>query len=361
MTIKESIRDLRGFTASMLSVAVLMIAIGFVSPHISLVALKYTGLIGVSLLTLGFFLARSFSSLIHSTLMIRYSVRFIGSLSILIIALTYLLYILLPPLTYPVVKVLEGFVSGLYWPLVQSLIVDSVAPGWRSRWLSIYFILGSISGYLGVQLGSLIISCLGPGYLVPLGLFIVAAYSLVFILLAPKTTPFRPGDPAAKPSLVEAFLEAGRISWLIPILLLMGGVNGLLRDYLFSLAKITTGYSEALLRYYWSLAGYTGLALSLVFSYLSEGRGYSRIVFLTGTLFTSSIILLPIATSSPALYFAMIASIIIGVRILRPIVRGYASRMTSRPEHGIALVNSIANISAGITPVIIALIQSITY
>ncbi len=340
----------------MASSVILMIAVGFVSPHISLETLSSTGLIGVSLLTLGFFTARSLSSLIHSPLMIRLNPRVMGLISLYLVALTYLLYVVLPPTTYPLVKVLEGFMAGLFWPLMQSILVGSVSPNWRSRWLSVYFLLGAASGYIGVQLGSVLIILFGEASLIPAGFIIVILYGVFYALIAPNRV-FNDNSAGRRPGFFEALSEAGRLVWLIPLLLLLGGVNGLLKDYLFGYARIATGFDEALLRLYWSIAGYTGLLLSILMSYIYEARRRMSMVLVLGTICSSTIIILPLASVNPLLYFMVIALTIVGLRILRPIVRGYASSKASRPEHGIAFVNSLSNLSAGLIPFIVALAQ----
>ncbi len=350
-----SIVDRRGFAASYLSVVVVMIAIGIISPHISLRTLEYMGLLGVALLTLGFMTARSIASFIHAPLMEKYTSRMIGSIGLALIVSTYMLYMILPPITYPLIKLIEGFASGLFWPLMQSLVVRSVAPNWRSRWTSIYFILGSVAGYAGVIAGSLIITLIGKEYIMAVGFGIGLGYLPIYYLVAPSK---KIASNKKKPGLLDSLSETGRLGRIIPIILLVGGVNGLSKDYLFSYAKLLTGFSESTLRMYWSMVGYLGMALSLLFSHIFEATRHSRIAVSTGLLFLSTIILVPFIRE-PITFFIIVSLTLVGTRILRPIIRAWASNIASEPEKGIAVVNGFSNIAAGLVPLVIALFQTL--
>lgn len=332
-----------------------MIAIGIISPHISLRTLEYMGLIGVALLTLGFMAARSIASFIHAPLMEKYTSRIIGGLGLALIVTTYMLYMILPPITYPAIKLIEGLASGLFWPLMQSLVVRSVAPNWRSRWTSIYFILGSIAGYAGVVAGSLIITLIGKDYIMLVGFGIGLGYLPVYCLVAPSE---KIASDKKKPGLLDSLSEAGRLGRILPIIMLLGGVSGLSKDYLFSYAKLLTGFSETTLRMYWSMVGYLGMALSLLFSYIFEATRHSRIAVATGLLFLSAIVLVPFVRE-PISFFIIVSLTLVGSRILRPIIRAWASNTASEPEKGIAVVNGFANIAAGLVPLVVALIQAL--
>lgn len=338
----------------MLSVIVVMIISGIVSPHISIKVLESSGLLWVSLLTLGFMSARAFSSLLHAELYELLSARITGALGLGFILLSYVLYSITPPIVYPVIKLLEGFSAGLFWPLMQTLLVVGVDRNWRSRWMSMYFLLGNISGYIGYQLGSLIISLWGLKSILYSGIMIGITYLLAYIVISP---PIR--YKAEKREIIGLKImirETSRIPALVPLILLVGGVNGLMKDYLFAYAKLLTGFDEASLRIYWSIAGYIGLIISILFSHMHEALGYTKAVIAVSIASILSVMLLPIIRA-PMIVFAVITLCIIGTRTIRPILRGLASNKTLKPEVGIALVNSLSNISAGLSPFIIALLS----
>ncbi len=355
--IDRKIIDARSFFSAMLSVIIVMIAVGIVSPHINLKVLKDLGLFWVSLLTLGFMIARSYSSLLHASLYELLSPRITGVIGLGLIILCYTMYMFLPTFLYPLVRLLEGFASGLFWPLMQSLLMNGVSSNWRSRMMSIYFLIGNISGFVGYQVGSLIIYFLGKNLLVYSGILILIVYTIIYALIAPSGKT-RYTSKNAKTSLSTILSETRYIKSLVPIIFLVGGVNGLMKDYLFAYLKIITGYEEAELRNYWSIIGYAGLFLSIIASHIQESLQKTKTILLIFTVFTTSVIFLPF-TKDPVLVFIILVLTIVGTRTLRPILRGLASNMTSRPEIGIALVNSLSNIAAGTIPFIIGLFSLI--
>ncbi len=354
LKIKDIVVDPRSFLSSMISVVIVMIIQGIVSPHISLRVLEHEGLLWVSLLTFGFMIARSFSSILHAVLYEKYSARITGVIGLSLIVSCYILYMYIPVYLYPLIKLLEGFASGLFWPLMQSILVESVSPQWRSRMLSIYFLLGNVSGYLGYQIGSIIYLMLGPQNIVLSGTVLLITYTIIYYILTPKKQAMKRFKPRQSISFTTVLSEARRLKHLLPLMILVGGVNGLLKDYVFAYVKILTGYSEPVLRNYWSIIGYIGLTLSIVFSHIYEALHREKTVLTISTIFTASITLL-FFLNNPILIMITLSLVIVGTRTLRPLLRGIASKYTTKPEYGIALVNSISNISAGVVPVLIAL------
>ncbi len=344
--------DHRGFYTSMVSVVYVMVLTGIVSPHISIEALGEAGLFWVSLLTLGFMTARSIASLLHASLYIRYSARFVGSIGLALLFTSYYLYSIVSPIYYPLIQLLTGFASGLFWPMMQSLLAISVSREWRSRGFSIYFMAGAIAGYFGYQAGSLIYSFLGPDYIYIVSYVLGIIYLLIYIVVSPGyRIVFEKKDSHGLELFKKGF---SRLGYIVPLTIYVGGVNGLLKDYLIAYVKSITGYDEPHVRFLWSIAGYSGLVIGYIASYLQERRGYGREVVLLGTLLLSTVFFIPF-TSDPLLLITIIASIMVGARILRPVIRGIASNKAGEPEIGVAIVNSLSNISAGLTPFIVGL------
>ena len=160
----------------MSSVVTVMIASGIVIPHIDLEVLRELGLFWVSALTLGFMLARAYSSLLHARLYGSLTPKLTGVLALGLLIVCYVLYTALPPNIYPLISVLDGFSSGLFWPLMQSLLVHGVDGRWRSRALSIYFLVGNLARYVGYQIGSVIYVYLGSGCIVYSGILVLCSY-----------------------------------------------------------------------------------------------------------------------------------------------------------------------------------------
>ncbi|OYT40207.1 MAG: MFS transporter [Desulfurococcales archaeon ex4484_58] len=347
--------DKRSFYTSMISVVYVMVLSGIVTPHISLSVLEEAGLFWVSLLTLGFMIARSTASLIHAPLYQRYSARIVGGIGLGLLITSYYLYSIVSPIYYPLLQLITGFSSGLFWPLMQSLLAHGLNPNWRSRGFSIYFMVGAIAGYMGYQLGSLIYVYLGPENLYVVAYIAGYLYLAIYLLISPSSRLAVKSRGKIKYSLLRGFRE---VSSLLPLIIFLGGVNGLLKDYLIAYVKLLTGYDEPTIRHFWSIAGYIGLVIGYIASHIQEKYHMDRQVLVFGSLMISSIILLPFITS-PYIVFLIIAFVMVGTRILRPIIRGIASNKTRHPETGIAIVNSLSNISAGLSPLIIAMLSSI--
>ena len=349
--------DARSFYSAMTSVVVVMIASGIVTPHIDLKVLHELGLFWVSSLTLGFMLTRSYSSLLHAKLYASLTPRLTGVVGLVMLITCYVLYTVLPPITYPLISVLDGFSSGLFWPLMQSLVVHGVDRQWRSRALSIYFLVGSLARYVGYQTGSVVYVCLGPDLIVYSGIFVLAFYLALYSAISPGRIAIwrRKGEHSFK----EIMDELRYVKPLIPLFLIVGGINGLLKDYLFAYTRLATGYDEPTLRTFWSIVGYAGLALSIATSHLHEAFGKTRLVLMTSTAFTLSAVFL-LLVRNPVLIYTVVSLTIVGTRTMRPILRGMASNVTSRPEAGIALVNSLSNVAAGLIPFIIGLMSLTT-
>ncbi len=352
----RSVTDRRAFATSMVSVVVLMIVVGVVTPHLSIKVLENEGLVWVSLLTLAYMVARAFASIAHAALYRALSARSLGIAGLSMIVGSYALYALSPTVLYPAIKLLEGFAAGLFWPLMQTLIVDSVDPGWRSRWMSMYFIVGAVAGYVGYAVGSLVYSLLGPGLIIWVGVGSGAVFIVAYAAMAPgRRISLRKGR---SPKFREVFSDFGRVWPYMPIVLLVGGVNGLMKDYLFAYTKEVTGMDEPTLRNYWTLIGFAGLALSYLLAHVQEGMGKTRAVLGLSTALVASASMMLVARD-PVTVFAVLTATTVGLRVIRPVLRGVVSNAASRPEHGIALVNAFSNIAAGSVPVIVALLSSI--
>ena len=352
----RSVTDRRAFATSMASVVVLMLIVGIVTPHLSIKVLENEGLLWVSLLTLAYMVARAFASIAHAALYRVLSARALGVAGLSVIIGSYALYALSPTVIYPAIKLLEGFAAGLFWPLMQTLIVDSVDPRWRSRWMSMYFIAGAVAGYAGYAVGSLVYSFLGPGLIIWAGVGAGVAFIVAYAVIAPgKKVSMKKGP---SPRFREVFADLGRVWPYVPIILLVGGVNGLMKDYLFAYTKEVTGMDEPALRNYWTMIGFAGLALSYLLAYVQEGMGKTRAVLAISTALVASASLMLVARD-PITVFAVLTATTVGLRVIRPVLRGVVSNAASRPEHGIALVNAFSNIAAGTAPVIVALLATI--
>lgn len=352
----QSITDRRSFATSMVGVVVLMVIVGVVTPHLSIKVLENEGLLWVSLLTLAYMAARAFASIAHAALYRALSARYLGLAGLSVIVGSYALYAFSPTLLYPVIKLMEGFAAGLFWPLMQTLIVDSVEPRWRSRWMSIYFIAGAVAGYIGYAVGSLVYTLLGPDLIIWFGVGAGIMFIAAYTVMAPgKRVSLRKGP---SPGFREVFADLGRVWPYVPIILLVGGVNGLMKDYLFAYTKGVTGMDEPTLRNYWTMIGFAGLALSYLLAYVQEEMGMTRLVLALSTTLVASASLMLVARN-PVTVFAVLTATTVGLRVVRPVLRGVVSNAASRPEHGIALVNAFSNIAAGAAPVIVALFATL--
>ena len=330
-----------------------MIAQGLVRPSIVFNAYEEYGLLMVSFLTAAFMFSRAFSSSYGGILVLSRGYRLVISIGSLMIGFTITAYMVFPPSLYPLIRVVEGFSAGLLWPLIQSLITATVPKDWRARALSLYFVLGSLSYNLGIFMGGVISGIYGIEVLFYTAFFMMVAMAFIGFSC---TRDVRPVVGGRRYGFKDYIVFSRRIADLVPIIFIVGGVSGLSLDYLLAYSRGVTGISREMARFYWSYAGYLGLILSLVISYIADKWGGEKINYWIGVGVSISLIMISFPLP-PIILYSLLSLPVIGSKIFKPIIRSTVAGRTDMPEISVALINSLSNIGAGFAPLIVTAIN----
>lgn len=346
-------REPKNFITALLIGVLGMIVYGFIRPYIVFRSFEEYGLLAVASLTAGFMLARAFSSLYSGLLISSKGYGFTGSSGLFLLAITYYVYTVVPVNIYPIVRIIEGFASGLLWPSIQALVVSSVPSNWRARGLSIYFVLGSIAYYFSVWVASPIRYIIGYNGLFITSISIIICMAVIYGLIMWKV---KPSYSVGKIKFSIYYKLFRKTTDLIPVAVVMGGVGGLSLDYLLAYARDISGFNRDLARLYWSYAGYLGLMLSLFFSYLADKYGGEKINYGVAYIVSISLIAIAIPTN-PLVLYSLLSLPMIGNRIFKPVIRSTMVSRTYEKELAITYTNMLTNIGAAIVTLSIALIN----
>ncbi len=332
---------------------------GLIRPYIVFHTLEEQGMLYVALLTTGFMLARGFTSLYTGLFIKRYGFTVTGSLGLTLWFIVLYMYLYIPSSLYPLVRVIEGFSAGLLWPTMQALAVSSIPFNWRNRGLSIYFVSGSLVYNLGVWIGGF----LRRGYGV-YGLFypsMALTLSLVlFYIVSTRGCVYRGSSGSTGLSLGVYRRVFSKTIDLVPLVIAIGGIAGLSLDYLLAYSKEVSGFDYSVARLYWGYAGYIGLVMSLLLSYIADrvGGGY-RVSYLAVYLMSIALALASIPLQ-PLLLYTLLSIPVMGVRITRPLIRGVVLERERDREIAITYTNTLSNIGAAIAPLLVTTINTVT-
>ncbi len=343
-----------GYVYALIAVVYVMIVNSIVYPHITFETYAFLNIVYVSLLTTGFMLARSVGSLLFIPLTTRTRLYIYMPLILFIQAMIIVFYMESPVDYYVYIKLLEGLTAGLFWPLIQAITASSLPIDWRNRGISLYFIVGNIAGYLGVYLGGIIYTYYGATTIYYTGITLLLLFTVFTTIYFYKyrdqiTYTTKTGK---RQGLKNYLRTMSSIKTLLILAVIVGGLNGLLKDYLIAHVYRSIGGAEYTARTYWTSSGYIGLLLSYILSYTVDKTKNTMILFYSTYMIPLSLIIISLGTN-PLYLVTGIALAIAGTRIVRPIIRGVASTKASVGE-SIALINSFSNIGAAIIPLAIA-------
>ena len=122
---------------------------------------RYLGATGfqVGLLSSGFMLARAFAAVLFGKRSdVKGKRRFYIRIGISLTVVILLLYPVIPNYYWILImRLLQGFLSGLTWPIAQTMLLESAQETKRATWLSIYFVVGRVGTiFANLSLGGLI-------------------------------------------------------------------------------------------------------------------------------------------------------------------------------------------------------------
>ncbi|BAD85736.1 predicted permease, major facilitator superfamily [Thermococcus kodakarensis KOD1] len=311
-------------------------------------------MLAVSIVSMSFVLARAFSSVFGGLLLEkRKSILHIGGIAMMGNALAVHLY----PLTsnwiqVAGIKLLNGFLNGLSWPMAQFVVAVAAPQEIRARVTAVYFFFGSIASLLGnyvyaytIDLGLSGQMWVSSVFFVLTGLIMIIAYILLNDWVAPKREKKSSQRPSLDPRkvLVIASLMAVIVAFT------SGEITYVYVSEALGLEKATTA----------TLLGWVGFFASLLSyfsSWFADKVSEVGMVKLTAVLAGISPILAAVKTSFTVFLGIFLA--LFGFQSFRPISRKVLASY-HRSSLAIGGVNGVQNLSTFIGGVFFGLVYSI--
>ena len=298
-------------------------------------------MLSVSIVSMSFVLARAFTSVAGGLILERGKrLVYVGALAMMGNALVVQLYPLTSSwLQVAGIKLLNGFLNGLSWPMAQFVIAVTTPNEIRARVTSVYFFFGSIASLLGNYVyaytvgwglsGQMWISSV---FFVLTGLIMLFSYYLLYGLITPKRKKTPDGEkpsPDPRRVLIIASLMAVIVAFT------SGEITYVYVSEALGMDKATTA----------TLIGWTGFLaamLSYFASWIADVRSERRMVVLTSILAAVSPILAAVKTA-PTVFFGIFLALF-AFQSFRPISRKVLASY-HRSSLAIGGVNGAQNLS----------------
>ncbi|WP_457751936.1 MFS transporter [Thermococcus sp.] len=298
-------------------------------------------MLSVSIVSMSFVLARAFSSVFGGLMLERgKKLVYLGAIAMMGNALAVQLYPLTS--TWPQVagiKLLNGFLNGLSWPMAQFVIAVATPKEIRARVTAIYFFFGSIASLLGNYVYAYTIN-LGLGgqmwissaFFVLTGLIMVASYVLLYEIITPKRKKTPDGE---RPSLDPRRILLIASLMAVIVAFTSGEITYVYVSEALGLEKATTATLIG-----W--AGFLAAMLSYGVSWLADVRSERRMVLLTSLMAAVSPVLAAIKTA-PTVFLGIFLALF-AFQSFRPISRKVLASY-HRSSLAIGGVNGVQNLS----------------
>ncbi len=295
----------------------------------------------VSIVSTSFVLARAFSS-ISGGLMLERGKRllYLGALAMMFNALAVQLY----PLTsnwFQVagIKLLNGFLNGLSWPMAQFVIAVTTPNGIRARVTAVYFFFGSVASLLGnyvyaytVNLGLSGQMWISSAFFMLTGLIMLAAY----YLLRGWITPRRKKDSSAE----KLALDPKGVLLIAALMAIIVAFTSGEITYVYVSEALGIGRAATARLIGW--AGFLASLMSYGVSWLADVGSERRTVVLTSILAAVSPLLAAVK-SAPTVFLGIFLALF-AFQSFRPISRKILADY-HRSSLAIGGVNGVQNIS----------------
>ncbi|ASJ00091.1 MFS transporter [Thermococcus gorgonarius] len=275
-------------------------------------------MLSVSIVSMSFVLARAFSSVLGGLMLERgKKLVYVGALAMMSNALAVQLY----PLTSTWVqvagiKLLNGFLNGLSWPMAQFVIAVATPNEIRARVTSVYFFFGSIASLLGNYVYAYTASWglseqmwISSAFFVLTGLIMLLSYYLLYAEITPRRKNTVEGErPSLDPKrvLVIASLMAVIVAFT------SGEITYVYVSEALGMDKATTATLVG-----W--AGFLAAMLSYGISWLADVRSERRMVVLTSIMVAVSPLLAAVKTA-PTVFLGIFLALF-AFQSFRPISR----------------------------------------
>ncbi len=295
----------------------------------------------VSIVSTSFVLARAFSS-VSGGLMLERGKRllYLGALAMMFNALAVQLY----PLTsnwFQVagIKLLNGFLNGLSWPMAQFVIAVTTPKGIRARVTAVYFFFGSVAALLGnyvyaytVNLGLSGQMWISSAFFMLTGLIMLAAY----YLLRAWVTPRRKKDSDTE----KLALDPKGVLLIAALMAVIVAFTSGEITYVYVSEALGIGRAATARLIGW--AGFLASLMSYGVSWLADVGSERRTVMLTSILAAISPLLAAVK-SAPTVFLGIFLALF-AFQSFRPISRKILAGY-HRSSLAIGGVNGVQNIS----------------
>ncbi|ASI98229.1 MFS transporter [Thermococcus celer] len=336
-------RRLVGITLLVLSAFTGTVAFRLATPAVAFYtrdALK-ASMLSVSIVSMSFVLARAFSSVFGGLMLERSKgLVYVGALAMMGNALAVQLYPLTS--TWPQVagiKLLNGFLNGLSWPMAQFVIAVATPREIRARVTAIYFFSGSLASLLGNYVYAYTIN-LGLGgqmwissvFFLLTGMIMVVSYLLLYERITPKRPKSSGGEGPG--------LDPGKILIIASLMAVIVAFTSGEITYVYVSEALGMGKARTA-----TLIGWTGFLSSLLsyfVSWLADVRSERRMVVFTSLTAALSPLLAAIKTA-PTVFLGIFLALF-AFQSFRPISRKVLSGY-HRSSLAIGGVNGVQNLS----------------
>ncbi|WP_297509558.1 MFS transporter [Thermococcus sp.] len=349
-------RRLAGIALLVLSAFTGTIAFRLATPAIAFYTrdVLRASMLAVSLVSMSFVLARALTSVLSGLALERGKwLVYLGAVAMMGNALAVQLYPLTSSwLQVAGIKLLNGFLNGLSWPMAQFVVAVTAPKEMRARVTSVYFFFGSIASLLGnyayaytVNLGLSGQMWISSAFFVLTGLIMLLSYYLLYDRIAPRREEKRAEGISIDPRrvLIIASLMAVIVAFT------SGEITYVYVSEALGLSRERTAV----------LLGWTGFAASLLSyfsSWFADVRSEAKTVKLTAFLAGISPLLASIKTA-PTVFVGIFLALF-AFQSFRPISRKVLAGY-HRSSLAIGGVNAVQNLSTFVGGIIFGLAYSL--
>jgi len=298
-------------------------------------------MIAVSLVSMSFVLARAFSSILGGLFLEKgKKLVYLGAMAMMGNALAVQLYPLTSSWLQVVgIKLLNGFLNGISWPIAQFVIAVATPKEIRARVTAIYFFFGSIASLLGnyvyaytIGLGFSGQMWISSAFFVLTGLIMVASYALLYERITPKRKKTPDGE---RPS-----LNPKRVLIIASLMAIIVAFTSGEITYVYVSEALGLSRERTAVLLGW--VGFLSALLSYFVSWIADVKSEAKMVKLTALLAGLSPLLASVKTA-PTVFLGVFLALF-AFQSFRPISRKVLASY-HRSSLAIGGINALQNLS----------------
>lgn len=239
-----------------------------------------------------------------------------------------------------------GLLGGLAWPTVQ-IAVAEMAGGRSGAALSVYFALGTV----GVSAGNWLFGHLDMGYgeVVRLGALLMVPPALLIGVALGMHPPSGGGRGVRA---LAGHLRSRLVAWVLLVSLVLGMLNGLLREYFYIYSHEVYGLSREALGGLLGLAGVAAFLAGLASGALADRVGIPPVLAVVTLTAAAGSVLLGIPHGSVLLLGLGFVLASVGVRASMPLTRNRNLLPGAGGAAVVGLSNAALNLGVLVSPLV---------